>query len=97
MPSSKAPRMSISHGKKIVPPPKATRHIKNPWIKRLARRGGTLRLEKEAYDETRKQLHEFISEILKNSIELMEHCRRKTVTKEDVVEALKRKGMKIYE
>ncbi len=79
------------------PPPSATRHISKGDIYRLCRRAGVVKISAKFYNEARKQLHHFISKVLSNAIEYKEHCRRKTVSKKDVKEALKREGMTIYE
>ena len=85
-------------GKKSDPPPPAsTRHIKNAAIRRLAYRGGIARLNKRAYDAARKELHSFVHKVLDNATKFTDHCRRKTIMKKDMHEALKKAGVTLYE
>lgn len=93
----KAHRMSIQNKPPPPPPPISTRHIGNKPIRRLAYRGGIVKFGKQSYDETRKQLHCFVSKVLDNAIKYVDHCRRKTVMKADIDEALKREGITVYE
>eukprot|EP00762_Andalucia_godoyi_P001581 ANDGO_00312.mRNA.1 Histone H4 len=67
-----------------------------PAIRRLARRGGVKRISKGIYDETRKVLKMFLEQVIRDAVTYTEHGRRKTVTSQDVVLALKRQGRTLY-
>lgn len=67
-----------------------------PAIRRLARRGGVKRISKGIYDETRKVLKLFLDSVIRDAVTYTEHARRKTVTSQDVVLALKRQGRTLY-
>ncbi|KAG9814009.1 histone-fold-containing protein, partial [Aureobasidium melanogenum] len=70
--------------------------IKNPSIRRLARRGGVKRISNMIYEETRSVLKSFLRSVIYDAIVYTEHAKRKTVTELDVVHALKRQGRTIY-
>lgn len=70
--------------------------VTKPAIKRLARRGGVKRLSGLCYDQTRFALRSFLETLIKDAVCYTEHARRKTVTAEDVVRALKRQGRTLY-
>ena len=70
--------------------------ITKPAIKRLARRGGVKRLSVGIYDETRSILKQFLTDIIRDSINYTEYSKRKTVTTMDVIYALKRQGRTLY-
>ncbi|KAK5200258.1 hypothetical protein LTR92_000801 [Exophiala xenobiotica] len=86
----------------------AIQGVTRPAIRRLARRGGVLRIQKEIYDETRKVLRDRLAEILRRVVALLggtdrDRARpsvpdpgRKTVTTQDVVYVLNRMGQPIY-
>ena len=65
-------------------------------IRRLARRGGVKRINAMVYDEVRRSLKDFLSEVIGTSIVYMDHAGRRTVTAMDVVYALRRKGKTLY-
>jgi histone H4 len=67
-----------------------------PAIRRLARRGGVKRISKGIYEETRKVLKLFLDSVIRDAVTYTEHARRKTVTAQDVVLALKRQGRTLY-
>lgn len=70
--------------------------VTNPSIRRLARRGGVKRISRLMYEETRGVLQESLKKVIQNAVTYMIHARRKTVTANDVVLALKREGRTIY-
>ena len=70
--------------------------ITKPAIRRLARRGGVIRINGLIYEETRGILKVFLEHVLKDAVTYCEHSRRKTVSAMDVVYALKRSGRQIY-
>ena len=67
-----------------------------PAIRRLARRGGVKRLQELMKNETRGILKVFLVETLRDAFTYVEHARRKTLTAQDVVYALKRRGTLLY-
>ena len=70
--------------------------ITNGSIRRLARRGGVKRISRAIYDDTRQVIHQFLDNVLRDTITYTEHAQRKTCTSMDVVFALKRQGRTIY-
>ena len=70
--------------------------ISRPAIRRLARRGGVKRLSGLVYEETRSVLKEFLTDVIRDAITYTEHARRRTVTANDVVYALRRRGRTLY-
>jgi len=70
--------------------------ITKPAIRRLARRGGVKRLSGLVYDEVRGVLRVFLEETISDAVTYSDHARRKTVTAQDVLYALKRRGRQLY-
>jgi histone H3/H4 len=70
--------------------------ITKPAIRRLARRGGVKRISGLIYEETRGVLKLFLENVVRDAVTYTEHARRKTVTANDVVYALKRQGRPLY-
>jgi len=70
--------------------------ITKPAIRRLARRGGVKRISGTVYDESRVVLKSFLENVIRDSVTYTEHSRRKTVTAQDVVLALRRSGRTLY-
>jgi histone H4 len=70
--------------------------ISRPAIRRLARRGGIKRLSGLVYEETREVLKDFMTNVIRDAISYTEHARRRTVTANDVVMALRRRGRTLY-
>ncbi|KAL2221827.1 histone H4.2 [Thermoascus aurantiacus ATCC 26904] len=69
--------------------------ITRPAIRRLARRGGVVRIERHIYNEVRVVIRERITEILRQLVIVMDSATtpsrsRKTVTTRDIVYVLKR-------
>jgi histone H4 len=65
-------------------------------IRRLARRGGVVRLSAGIYDHTRTYLSMFLSDIIKDAYAYCDHAQRKTISALDIVYALKRHGRQLY-
>lgn len=74
----------------------AIKGIKNSRIRMLARRGGIKRINGLIYEEIRVILKAFLEHILQTAIKYKEHGRRKTFTLNDIVHALKFKGITLY-
>lgn len=65
--------------------------INRPAIRRLSRRSGILRMG-DIYDAVRHALYAFNDKILHDTCVATHYARRKTVTKSDILYALKRNG-----
>ena len=65
-------------------------------IRRLARRGGVVRISNSAYQEVREVLRTFLHRIMHTAIIYAEYGRRKTVTVHDVIHSLKREGRTLF-
>jgi len=71
--------------------------ITKPEIRRIARRAGVKRFGgPRVYDEARHSLREFLQTVLRDVFAFTEHSRRMTVSVNDVLYALKRRGMTLY-
>lgn len=70
--------------------------ITKPAIRRLARRAGVKRINRQVYDTTREVLNEFLNNIIGDTIVYTEHAHRKTVSVVHVLHALKRNGRTLY-
>lgn len=70
--------------------------ITKPAIRRICRRGGVKRISGLVYEEVRSALKKQLETIIRDSVAYTEHARRKTVTAQDVVYALKRNNMTLY-
>ena len=62
----------------------------------MARRGGVKRISGLMYEETRGVLNVFLENVIRDTIVYTEHARRKTVSVNDVLYALKRRGSTLY-
>ncbi|KAF7945957.1 uncharacterized protein EAE97_004995 [Botrytis byssoidea] len=65
-------------------------------IRRLARRGGVKRISSLIYGDVREAIKSRLNEILKDCVAIVEHSKRKTVTVNDVIWALRRQGRPLY-
>jgi len=70
--------------------------ITKPAIRRLARRGGVKRISGVVYEETRWQVKDWLTMILKDTVTYTEHAGHKTVEAADVVTALKFNDKTMY-
>ena len=70
--------------------------VTKPAIRRLARRGGVKRISRGIYPEIRNVLQHFLRNVVRDSITYTQHAKRRTVTAQDVVYALKRQGRTLY-
>ena len=70
--------------------------ITKPAIRRLARRGGIKRICGDTYEETRGVIKAMMENVIRDAVTYSEHARRKTITFEDVLYALKRQGITLY-
>ena len=90
------PRVSPGKGKSTRVGQKTKRHrkfkaasISNSSYRRLLRRGGVKRVAKDCYETSHQALREFLENALAAAVLYMEHGKRKTITKADIVMGLK--------
>ncbi|KAE8901256.1 hypothetical protein PF002_g22294 [Phytophthora fragariae] len=70
--------------------------ITNAAVRRLARRAGVMRISGLVYFETRAVLRVFLTNLVRDAVTYTEHGNRKTVTRMDVLFALKHQGRTLY-
>lgn len=67
-----------------------------PEWRRLARRAGCKRIARNTYSCLEKSMDKYLEQILMDSLRYTQHARRKTVTTDDVLHALKRNNNPMY-
>lgn len=65
-------------------------------IRRLSRRGGVKRIGSKCYDTTRDVLSEFVRNMVHDAVCYVEYRGAMTVTAQDILMALKRRGATMY-
>ncbi|PIO72596.1 core histone H2A/H2B/H3/H4 [Teladorsagia circumcincta] len=88
----------------IVPPEPAQllqRFVKNlpiprSSIRKLAVKAGVKRLRGDVYEESLQYLESFLDDIIYDTIQYCLYAKRKTIQVEDVKNALKRRGLRVY-
>lgn len=70
--------------------------INRPAIRRIARRGGVKRLTTGVYSSARGVAKDHMSDVVRKAVIIASHAKRKTVSAQDVVLALKVQGNPIY-
>ena len=70
--------------------------ITKPALRRLARRGGVKRISGLIPEEMRSVLKVFLENVIRDSVTMTEHARRKTVAVVDVLYTLKRQGRPLW-
>ena len=70
--------------------------IRDPQIRRLARRAGVVRMSKLSNEQIRGLIKERLSKIAQVVVSCVDNSNRKTVTKKDVLFVLSREGEEIY-
>lgn len=70
--------------------------ITNPGIRRIARRAGCKRIAGDLYEHNRQWLRQWLTRVIGNAVTYAEHARRVTVTKDDLILALRRTGITFY-
>lgn len=70
--------------------------VTKPAVRRLCRRAGIKRISGLMYLNVRFELKKFLEKTLFDAMIYTDHARRKTVTANDVVYALKRQGKQLY-
>eukprot|EP00966_Prymnesium_polylepis_P124103 2869986-Prymnesium_polylepis.1 len=74
---------------------KKMKNIKKPSSRRIARRAGVKRVSGAMHNEFLKSLHAIMSKTLHDSTAVMDPCK-KTLTKVDILYALKAGGHGLY-
>lgn len=70
--------------------------ISKPSLRRLARRGGVKRISGLTYEEVRDALKCFLQRTIRDATLYALCADRKTITANDVINALKRQGRNLY-
>ena len=65
-------------------------------LRRLARRGGVKRIGLAIYEDARMAMRDFLTDVIKNAVAVVELRRRQTLTVKDVIYALKTRGRSLY-
>ena len=71
--------------------------IKNPSIKRLSKRGGVLRMNKDVYPLSRDNIKAFLEDVIKYASIICEGNRKKVISSKNIIYALKNKGITLYD
>lgn len=70
--------------------------FRKPAIRRIARRGGIKRISGTYYEALAVITQKRLESVLHDAVTYAEYAKRKTVTVEDVLRSLKRRGMVLY-
>lgn len=70
--------------------------IRNPCIRKLARKAGVKRISLSVYDNIRLFYTNFLTKVLRDAIIRTEHSRRRTVFTRDIVASLQGVGISLY-
>ncbi|KAK6042066.1 hypothetical protein COOONC_20429 [Cooperia oncophora] len=65
-------------------------------IRKLAIDAGLVRLRRDVYEESLLYLEIFLNGIVHDIVQYCTHAKRKTIQVEDVKNALKRRGLRVY-
>jgi histone H3/H4 len=65
------------------------RGIRNPYLRRLARRCLIERISKRVYPTVRREIYSHLKKVLTHALNLMAHRKRKTIVPKDVKKALR--------
>lgn len=90
----KPPIGSVRHRNRLSKP--TLDRISRNSILRLARRAGVKRVERKLTTQIRLDLKEFLEDLLRDALTVMESAKRKTIDEKDVKYALSRIGNKLY-
>jgi histone H4 len=63
--------------------------VRKPALKRLCRRAGIKRMDRHTYGEIRRVMDEYLKTVVRHSLVVMRHSKRKTVMAEDVAVVLR--------
>lgn len=72
----------------------STRTITRPALKRLAVKGGVTRMSKDAYEPLHRLVLDVLDDTIRVASQFMSHAKRNTLTKEDVMQAVRMKDSK---
>lgn len=75
---------------------KAIEGISKPSFRRLARRGGVKRISEDVYHASRDLVQRFVDDVVRDAVIFTEHSKRKTISTQDVLMALKNRGNTLY-
>ena len=97
----KAPRQSVRH---VHRPVVGAVGPSKSGIRRLARRGGVVRISGMVYDqvfrreggEVKGALGDFLNTVIRDAVTYTVYAKRKTVTAMDIVYGLRRQGIALY-
>lgn len=70
--------------------------LTKPATRRLARRGGCRRLARNVYPVAKMTTRAYVAKILSKAAALTGYANRKTITKADIVHAVKNQGVTLY-
>lgn len=70
--------------------------ISSQGIRRMANRGGVKRMSGIVYEKTRQTMQKYLTNILRDTLEMTRYARRKTVFAGDVHRALRRNNRVLY-
>jgi len=70
--------------------------ISSASIKRLARRGGVVRISSLVYREAKHTMYYFLKNTIRESIIYMEYSKRKTISVYDIKNAIRKNGRCLY-
>ena len=65
-------------------------------VRRLARRGGVKRLSAAVVPDVRDVLRRFVDGVVRDATAYTEHAKHKTVSVQDIIAALRKRGRAIY-
>ena len=71
-------------------------NVSSGSIKRLARRAGCKRIAAQSIVDTRDVLRRFVDSVVRDATAYTEHSKRKTVSVQDIVASLRKRGRAIY-
>jgi histone H4 len=90
-------KVQLSVGKRHMKPTKDPMlGITKPALKRLARRGGVKRISAQVYNVMRKAIQDFLDNVIFRGLVIAQHMKKKTITVDHMVRALKSSGHAIY-
>ena len=87
------PSTAVRHRKEA---PSKRPFITKPVIRRMCRRAGIKRISGMIYEDIRALLKVFVENTLVDANTYAEYARRKTITANDILYALKRHGQTVY-
>ena len=74
----------------------SARGVTSGAVRRLARRAGVKRMSALVHDEVRGVVKTFVEGVVRDSVAISEYAKRKTVSTQAVVMALRKRGRMLY-